>query len=300
MSAGIYPPTSLDSFADALMDLLVRDVADQTTTDLIRYNVSLLPASMSTLRGSLQALLKSAGGDICLFRASLEDWYDDHMDRVSGWYKRHVAKITFIVGGILVLLLNINMFTIGRALYNDSIIRATTNAVTLKGAVCRADVTVQVPRRSTGPGGSRRPVGLAGRLGRRPRLRSTERAMQLAGPAGDLQPPWQFGRAGHACCSRLPAHFRVARPWRPPLVRSLQQDRTASQAKETCPMPCGAGCSCRACRSVRPTTSPDGGAGAGRPYLVRVAIGPRADATPALNLASLPVQDLTPTSSRGW
>jgi hypothetical protein len=41
---------------------------------------------------------------------------------VSGWYKRHVAWFTIIIGALLVILLNINAITIGRALYSNSVI----------------------------------------------------------------------------------------------------------------------------------------------------------------------------------
>ena len=98
---------------------------------------------MSTLRTSLQALATNADGDITIFRTSVEHWYDDHMDRVSGWYKRHVAKITLAVGAILVLLLNINTITVGRALYSDSVIRSAVGTLAAKGASCPAGQSQQ-------------------------------------------------------------------------------------------------------------------------------------------------------------
>jgi hypothetical protein len=86
------------SFAGALIDLVVPDTPGQPTMDTIQRSVALMPDSMSVLRGSLGVLATNAGGDAGLFRASVERWYDDHMDRVTGWYKRHVAKITLVVG----------------------------------------------------------------------------------------------------------------------------------------------------------------------------------------------------------
>src|SRR6266705_2745502 len=102
------------SFAEAVLDLLVPDAAGHTTMDAIGKSIARLPASMSTLKLSLQSLAKNAGNDVAAFRTSVEHWYDDHMDRVSGWYKRYVAKITLVVGAVLVLLLNINALTIAR------------------------------------------------------------------------------------------------------------------------------------------------------------------------------------------
>lgn len=126
------------SFAEAVIDLVVPDAGGQTTMNTIQYYIGQLPDSMSTLRTSLEALAANAAGDMTLFRTSVEHWYDDHMARVSGWYKRHVTIITLVVGTILVLLLNINTITIGRAFYSDSTIRSTVSAVAAKGTNCPA------------------------------------------------------------------------------------------------------------------------------------------------------------------
>jgi len=125
---------SSKSFAEAVIDLVVPDPAGQTTMDDIRKNVAGLPAS--PLTQSLQALVKNVGDDVSQFRTSLERWYDDHMDRVSGWYKRHVAKITLAVGAVLVVLLNINALTIGRTLYTDNAVSSAVATAAANGARC--------------------------------------------------------------------------------------------------------------------------------------------------------------------
>jgi hypothetical protein len=130
------------SFAEAVIDMVVPDSVGpdgRTTMNTVLYNISQLPDSMRTLRTSLEALAANANNDITQFRSSVEHWYDDHMARVSGWYKRHVAIITLVAGGILVLLLNINTITIGRALYSDSTIRSAVSAVAAKGVSCPQD-----------------------------------------------------------------------------------------------------------------------------------------------------------------
>jgi hypothetical protein len=119
------------SFAEAVIDLVVPDAAGQTTMTAIEQNVAKLPDW--PLKSSLQALVKNAGDDVTRFRSEVEHWYDDHMDRVSGWYKRNVAKITLVVGAILVVLLNINALTIGRVLYTESTVSAAISAVAAKG-----------------------------------------------------------------------------------------------------------------------------------------------------------------------
>ena len=129
------------SFAEAVIDLVIPDSVGpdgRTTMNTVLNNVSQLPDSMRTLRTSLEALAANANGDITQFRSSVERWYDDHMARVSGWYKRHVTVITLAAGAVLVVLLNINTITIGRALYSDSAIRSAVSAVAAKSTNCPA------------------------------------------------------------------------------------------------------------------------------------------------------------------
>jgi hypothetical protein len=130
---------SATSFAEAVIDLVVPDARGRTTMTTIQANVNRLPPAPFTQ--SLQALAKNAGDDASRFRAAVERWYDDHMDRVSGWYKRHVAKITLAAGAILVILLNINALTIGRTLYSDTAVSTAVSAVAAKGTNCTAGQT---------------------------------------------------------------------------------------------------------------------------------------------------------------
>jgi hypothetical protein len=131
------------AFADAVIDLLVpkptaqttpagqTTATGQTTLDTVRQSLQKImsqdpmPAEMAPLMPlmtSVNTLVTTAEDDITSVRTSIENWYNDHMDRVSGWYKRHVAWFTIIAGAILVILLNINTITIGRALYSNSVI----------------------------------------------------------------------------------------------------------------------------------------------------------------------------------
>ena len=126
------------SFSEAVIDLVVPDTSGSTTMPVIQQGVAAMPPELGTLRSSLQTMITNAGDDVGQLRTEIEHWYDDHMDRVSGWYKRHVAKITLVVGAILILLLNINTLTIGRTLYTESTVSSAVSAVAAKGTDCSA------------------------------------------------------------------------------------------------------------------------------------------------------------------
>lgn len=129
---------SSSSFADAVIDLVVPDPQGQTTMAAIEQSIQKLPPTMP-FRQSLEALAKNAGDDVSRFRTSVEQWYDDHMDRVSGWYKRHVAIITLVVGAVIVVLLNLNALTIGRTLYTENAVSAAVSSVAAKGTSCSGE-----------------------------------------------------------------------------------------------------------------------------------------------------------------
>jgi hypothetical protein len=131
-----------ESFAEAVIDLVVPDAAGNTTMDTIQHNVGALPPGLP-FKSSLEALVKNADGDVSRFRASVERWYDDHMSRVSGWYKRHVAIITLALGAILIVLLNINVLTIGRTLYSQNAVSTAVSTVAARGTNCPASQNPQ-------------------------------------------------------------------------------------------------------------------------------------------------------------
>jgi hypothetical protein len=126
---------SSKSFADAIMNLVVPDQSGQTTMTGIEDAIKTLPPTMP-FRQSLQALVKDADGDVSRFRTSVEKWYDDHMDRVSGWYKRYTAIITLAVGTIVIVLLNLNALTIGRTLYTENAVSTAVSTVAAKATSC--------------------------------------------------------------------------------------------------------------------------------------------------------------------
>jgi len=123
------------SFAEAVVDLMASNGQGQTQMTAIANYLQALPAGMP-FKGSLEAFVKDANGDVIRFGAFVEKWYDDHMDRVSGWYKRYVAKITLAFGAIIVILLNLNALTIGRTLYTENAVSSAISTVAAKTTTC--------------------------------------------------------------------------------------------------------------------------------------------------------------------
>lgn len=60
-----------------------------------------------------------ANGDFVSFRGGLEQWYNDAMDRVSGWYKRRTQFTMFIIGLLMAAAFNINTIEIAKKISTD-------------------------------------------------------------------------------------------------------------------------------------------------------------------------------------
>ena len=53
------------------------------------------------------------------FRCHLENWYNDAMDRASGWYKKYTQNVLLCIGLILAIVFNVDSITVGKKLWFD-------------------------------------------------------------------------------------------------------------------------------------------------------------------------------------
>ena len=64
-----------------------------------------------------------AQGDVDVFRKSLEQWFDDTMERCSGWYKKYTQFILLILGLLIAIVFNVNTIEIIGKLEKDPALR---------------------------------------------------------------------------------------------------------------------------------------------------------------------------------
>ena len=99
----------------------------------------------SDFRGALLPLIDSAGGDIDQVRKNIERWYDNVMDRVSGWYKRRTQIIIAGLGLLIAVSMNVDTLAIVRYLNTNQ----TTRAVLVGQSQAYADAG-SLPQRPSG------------------------------------------------------------------------------------------------------------------------------------------------------
>jgi hypothetical protein len=81
----------------------------------------------------LLAYYRGAAGDARRFRAGVESWFDQGMERVSGWYRRRVQVVLWMLALAVALTLNADSIRLASTLWNDDAVR--------EAVVARADRT---------------------------------------------------------------------------------------------------------------------------------------------------------------
>ena len=100
------------TFAMALLDTLQKDPQKLETGE-----------SANPVDRVLALLWKESGHDPERFRANIETWFNDSMERVSGWYKRRTQLLLLIWAVIVTVATNADTLVIARTLWRDPALR---------------------------------------------------------------------------------------------------------------------------------------------------------------------------------
>jgi hypothetical protein len=88
------------------------------------------PAAPSGFASVLSSIEAKAAGDEQKIQAELEHWFNDAMDRLSGWYKRFVQVILLVLAILVTVGFNVNTIHIAQDLWSQP----TQQAVASQGA----------------------------------------------------------------------------------------------------------------------------------------------------------------------
>lgn len=123
---GTRKPSYISSrtFAATVLDLIAKaDVAVPRTVDKVRAGINGI--RHEELKRSLSVLWEDGQQKLETFEKNVEDWFNDQMQRVSGWYKRKVQLITLAVALVITVGLNADSILMVKALSNSSALRAS-------------------------------------------------------------------------------------------------------------------------------------------------------------------------------
>ena len=111
------------TFATALMDLATKGIEGSISFDQLQNGAKNLPNG--DVKKALLALLQNASGDLPRAQQNIEQWFDDTMERASGWYKRRTQWVTIAVAAVLTVATNADTVRFGHLLWVNPTLRAT-------------------------------------------------------------------------------------------------------------------------------------------------------------------------------
>jgi hypothetical protein len=117
------------TFSLALLSTFAPDVLaagsgtpTKATRDQITSAISQIP--IEDVRENLSTLWLATEHDIDRFRTSVEQWFDDTMQRAAGWYTRKAKTVLIVVGLVVAIGVNVDSFVVGSVLWKDPTVRS--------------------------------------------------------------------------------------------------------------------------------------------------------------------------------
>ncbi len=110
------------AFAAAVVDITTQQKPGVISFTDLETGIGNLPNG--DVKRALLALIQNANGDLPRAEKNIEAWFDDTMQRASGWYKRKTQVWTVIIAVVLTLGLNADTIRILKTLWTDPTLRA--------------------------------------------------------------------------------------------------------------------------------------------------------------------------------
>lgn len=117
------------NFQAILFDIILRGEG----VEKLKEKIDILPDE--DLRNVLHQLLRESNNELDAFKIEVRAWYDNVMDRASGWYKRYTQKILIGIGLLIAVVFNADTI----AIYN----RLESSPETLAQIVSMAETYVE-------------------------------------------------------------------------------------------------------------------------------------------------------------
>ena len=106
------------TFSSVLLDVLELDSAQALEAKITAMDDG-------PLKKVMQFLYKQTGGDIVAFKLKVEEWFNEVMDRSSGYYKRNSQRWLFSIGLAIALIFNADAIMVYHNLSVNSTLRET-------------------------------------------------------------------------------------------------------------------------------------------------------------------------------
>ncbi len=110
------------TFATTVMDIATQDKTGVLTFADLESGILKMPDG--DVRKTLLSLIQNANHNVNQAERNIENWFNDSMDQVSGWYKRRTQLWTAMIAITLTLAANADTLQIAKTLWTDPTRRA--------------------------------------------------------------------------------------------------------------------------------------------------------------------------------
>ena len=115
------PPKPTDTHSSVIMPAVVPE-APSSTDMFQRFAAGLKSMNNSNLKILLQNILAESN-DLPTLKNNIEIWYNDYMDRVTGWYKDSVTVNLRWIGILIAIFFNVHALYVIKSIYGDRQLR---------------------------------------------------------------------------------------------------------------------------------------------------------------------------------
>ena len=137
------------TFASVVVDLLAHDENGKSLVVPKDRAAKLVDrvGDDPVLGPTLRALSNAGAETVADLRREIADWFDEGMNRVSGWYRRKAQGYIFVIGAVVAISANASTVHVVRDLWEDDALRyaLAQQAVAVAGNAETTPDTLQVP-----------------------------------------------------------------------------------------------------------------------------------------------------------
>ena len=114
-----------DTFASALVDLIAQDEDGNPAVAMGDKAAKLVDrvGDDSALKAPLRAMANLGAETVDDLRRQVAGWFDEGMNRVSGWYRRRTQLIIFAIGAVVAVSANASTVHVAQDLWRDDAMR---------------------------------------------------------------------------------------------------------------------------------------------------------------------------------
>lgn len=119
------PPSYIEpsTFVEIIISILSTNNLTYQSISSEAVDSAIKQGQNEAFKETLHYYLKKTGGDIEELRKELENWFNNIMNRVSGWYKRKTQRLLFAIGLVMAIFLNVNSIYVFESLLKDNATR---------------------------------------------------------------------------------------------------------------------------------------------------------------------------------